>query len=131
MTQVGDAQGHGREGTKNGASSQRLFGGGVVGPPTSIEAVPVGAGQQELAAGVSRELMEGAIVGEAVVGAPGAPMLEDGGGVAVSFASSCATGKVDDSVNSIAEISEGRGRRSFQGRGWGRSVGSERGIQCQ
>ena len=68
--QLGDALGHGREGTRNGTSSDGLVGGsGREALPAAVEAIPGGIGKKDLDTSVDRYPREGA--GQVKVRAPG------------------------------------------------------------
>ena len=116
--QLGDALGHGGEGSRNCSSSQRLFGGlGLQGLPAPKESVAGGVGEEDLHSGVDGHLTESA--GQLVCLAPLRPMVEGLGVVAVSLCRACSIGNSESKAAPIVDAISGRSWTSFQGRGCG------------
>ena len=119
--QLGDALGHGGEGSRNGSSSERLLGGlGLQGFPSPVETVSGGIGEEHLDPGVDGDLVESA--GQLVCLAPACPMIEGFGVVAVSLCRACSIGNSESKAVPIVDAIAGRRWTSFQGRGCGYCV---------
>ena len=116
--QLGDALGHGGDGTRNGTSSDGLVGGsGREALPAAVEAISGGIGKKDLDTSVDRYPREGA--GQVEVRAPGFPMLEGLGVVAVSLLRACSIGNAESKAVPMVDVRALRGWSSFQGRGCG------------
>ena len=116
--QLGDALGHGGEGTRNGTSSDGLVGGsGREALPAAVEAIPGSIGKKDLDTSVDRYPREGA--GQVKVRAPGFPMLEGLGVVAVSLLRACSIGNAESKAVPMVDVRALRGWSSFQGQGCG------------
>ena len=117
-TQLGDALGHGGDGTRNSTSSDGLVGGSSVKAfPAAAEAVPGSVGKEDLDTSVDWHPREGA--GNVEVGAPSFPMLEGLGVVAVSLLRACSIGNAESKAILMVDVRALRGRSSFQGQGCG------------
>ena len=114
--QLGDALGHGGEGSRNGSSSERLFGGlRLQGFPSPKDSVACGMGEEHLDSGVDGDVVESA--GQLVSRAPVCPMVEGLGAVTVSLFRACSIGNAESKAAPIVDAMSGRRWTSFQGRG--------------
>ena len=116
--QLGDALGHGGEGSRNGSSSERLFGGlGLQRFPSPKDSVAGSVGEEHLDPGLDGDIVESA--GQLVSLAPLGPMVEGLGVVAVSLFRACSIGNSKSKAAPIVDAMLGRRWTSFQGRGCG------------
>ena len=116
--QLGDALGHGGEGSRNGSSSERLFGGlRLQGFPSPKDSVAGGMGEEHLDSGVDWDVVESA--GQLVSCAPVCPMVEGLGAVAVSLFRACSISNSESKAAPIVDAMAARRWTSFQGQGCG------------
>ena len=105
--QLGDALGHGGEGSRNGSSSERLFGGlGLQGFRSSKDPVAGSAGKEHLGSGVDGDIVESA--GQLVSLAPVCPMVKGLGAVPVCLFRACSISNSESKAAPIVDTMAGR-----------------------